>query len=144
MISLFRFVCCIFAFYAFVGIGMLWWHLSYGEPYFQATLPLMGIFALSSSLAGVVVWTVHGMLHWANRMSGLIICVSVLAGVWLLFSEWNQFLIWQMVGLLACQLFCLVTALAIGRALGAGPFDSSHFKTGLMTHLSCRLENWQP
>ena len=143
MISLVRFVCCIFAFYAFVGIGMLWWHLSYGEPYFQATLPLMGIFALSSSLAGVVsVWTVHGMLHWANRMSGLIICVSVLAGVWLLFSEWNQFLIWQMVVLLACQLFCLVTALALGgrplrlESLQNRADDSSQLSIGKLATLT--------
>lgn len=119
MISLSRFAFGILAFYAFIAIGMLWWHLSYGKPYFQSTLPLMGIFALFASLAGIAsVWTAHGMLHWSKRMSGLVISVSILAGVWLLFFEWNQFLIWQMVVLLACQLFCLVTALGICRALG--------------------------
>jgi len=58
------------------------------------------------------------MLHWANRISGFIVAAAVLAGLWLLFFEWNQFLIWQMVVLLTAQLTCLVVALGVCRVLG--------------------------
>ena len=64
------------------------------------------------------------MLHWSKRMSGLIAATSVIAGLWLLFFDWNRFLIWQMVVLLAVQLACLVFVLGIFRVLGHGKLQN--------------------
>ena len=121
MTGLPRIAAVILSTYALFAIGMLRWHTSHGSPYTQTTLGLLGVFAVCGALVGLLsVWAAHGMLHWSKRMSGLVAAVSILTGLWLLFFDWNRFLIWQMIVLLAVQLACLVFVLGFFRAIGLG------------------------
>ncbi len=105
--------------YAVLVVGMLRWHFSYGPPYYQQTLPLLVVFAVFAALVGLLaLWAAMGILHWIQRASGCILAAAIVAGVWLLFFEWNRFLIWQMVVVLAVQMACLVVAIGIFRMAG--------------------------
>ena len=127
--------------YGLLAVGMLRWHFSYGPPYYQTTLGLLVVFAVSAALVGLLsVWAALGMLHWAKRASWFTVAASAMAALWLLFFEWNQYLIWQMVVLLAVQMACLVVVLGICRVFGLGVLrdKSTSGKAGKSSQLSIR------
>ena len=101
-------------------VGALGWHISYGPPFDQTTFALLLVFAVSTALVGLVsLWGAIGMLHWAKRAVGFICGVTAVVGLWLLFFDWNRFLIFQLLVVLSVQMGVLLVALGGLRFLGA-------------------------
>ena len=105
--------------YAVLGVQMLRWHFSHGPPYHQASVALLVLFATSAAVAGLLsVWVAIAALHWARRGAYFIVAMSVLSGLWLLFFEWNRYLIWQVFVQVLVQVSVLVGGLAFFRFMG--------------------------
>jgi hypothetical protein len=117
--NLSRFLAATVAAYALLLAGMIRWHWSQGPPYTQETPALLAAFGLSAALAGLLtIWGALTALHWTKRASGFIVGTAVLGGFWLLFSEWNRFLIWQLLVMFAVEIGVLILVLAIARIWG--------------------------
>ena len=98
--------------YIFLAVAMLRWHFSYGPPYYQPTYGLFVVLAVSAALVGLLsVWAALGALHWVKRLPSFVVGAAFFVGGWLLFFDWNQYLIWQAVVLFVAQMVCLVLAL---------------------------------
>ena len=120
--------------YAALGVQMLRWQFSHGPPYYQASVALLVLFAISAAVAGLLsVWVAIGALHWARRGAYFIVAMSVLSGLWLLFFAWNRYLIWQVFVQVFVQVSVLVGGLGFFRFMG--------FKLTIAQHVAERESN---
>jgi hypothetical protein len=106
------------AYFLTLGV-MLRWHWSLGPPHTQPSPWLMISFGLCAALLGLSsILVALAALHWTRRASALVVGVAALGLFFNPFFDWDRFLIWQVLVMLAVQTGCLIAALLAARSLG--------------------------